>query len=100
MSNFAFITSLDSFTDGYLVSEAILKSHSSTLLVSGILSKCYDEWVRICALGFMFSVIRDDYKIPFCGMHIHSGTAWHPLTGESMQTRDQPCGRIGELVSS
>ena len=69
MSNFAFSTSLDCITDDYSVTEAILKSHSNTLLVSGILSKCYDEWVKLCAPGFIFSVILDDYKIPFCGMH-------------------------------
>ena len=31
----------------------------------GKLAKCYDEWAKIGAPGFILSVIRDGYKIPF-----------------------------------
>ena len=33
--------------------------------VRGNLAKCYQEWVNIGAPGFILSVIRDGYKIPF-----------------------------------
>ena len=33
--------------------------------VRGNLVKCYQEWERICASGFILSVIRNGYKIPF-----------------------------------
>ena len=33
--------------------------------VRGNLATCYQEWVNIGATGFILSVIRDGYKIPF-----------------------------------
>ena len=33
--------------------------------VGGRLSLCYDQWVKLGALGFVLSVVRDGYKIPF-----------------------------------
>ena len=38
-------------------------NQSSNPPVSGNLAKCYDEWVKIGAPGFILSVIRDGYKI-------------------------------------
>ena len=33
--------------------------------VRGRLSLCYDQWVKLGASGFILSVVRDGYKIPF-----------------------------------
>lgn len=33
--------------------------------VRGRLSLCYDQWVILGASGFIVSVVRDGYKIPF-----------------------------------
>ena len=33
--------------------------------VRGRLSLCYDQWVKLGASGFILSIVRDGYKIPF-----------------------------------
>ena len=38
---------------------------SKVCSVHGNLAKCYQEWEKIAASGFIFSVIRNGYKIPF-----------------------------------
>ena len=37
----------------------------NTPSVRGRLALCYDEWVKLGASGFILSVARDGYKIPF-----------------------------------
>ena len=34
----------------------------------GRLALCYDEWVKLGASGFILSVVRDGYKIPFVAL--------------------------------
>ena len=34
----------------------------------GRLALCYDEWVKLGASGFILSVVRDGYKIPFAAL--------------------------------
>ena len=36
--------------------------------VRGRLALCYDEWLNLGASGFILSVVRDGYKIPFVAL--------------------------------
>ena len=40
----------------------------NTPSVRGRLALCYDEWVKVGASGFILSVVRDGYKIPFVAL--------------------------------
>lgn len=56
----SFVATLKSLTHCEFVS-----SQDKVCSVRGNLAKCYQEWVNIGAAGFILSVIRDGYKIPF-----------------------------------
>ena len=40
----------------------------NTSSVRGRPALCYDEWVKLGASGFVLSVVRDGYKIPFVAL--------------------------------
>lgn len=81
-SSFSFSTSFyNSCDDDYLVSDEVISEiktsqpscefssgHSDKLSVRGTLAKWFDEWVKIGAPGFVLSVIRVGYQIPFIGI--------------------------------
>ena len=49
----------------WLLNYEFTSGQPNTPSVRGRLALCYDEWVKLGASGFILSVARDGYKIPF-----------------------------------
>ena len=71
--------------------------HASLRLVRvlGNLVKCYLEWERIGASGFVLSVIRNGYKIPFIDFSIPQGL---PKLCFSPEEKDFVSRAISDLI--
>ena len=65
--------------------------------VRGNLAKCYQEWVNIDASGFILSVIRDGYKIPFI---VFPPPKVSPNNGSALKERAFVSEAICNLISN
>lgn len=65
--------------------------------VRGNLAKCYQEWVNIDAPGFILSVIRDGYKIPFI---VFPPPKVSPNNGSALKEREFVSEAICNLISN